>query len=85
MSNNPTTEDFPYRVIAFLGGVMAVGTPLVRWVAKYLRDARIQEFKAWIRTDDGRDCMTAVFQETLERDQRYMYDYLNDWKEKNCR
>jgi hypothetical protein len=79
LANTPAAEDFLLRIAAVLVPVLGLGTPLVRWIAGYLRDARVRELKAWLKTEDGKDCMETAFQEAIEGDKRYLYDYLNEW------
>jgi hypothetical protein len=78
----PPPEDYFYlRVLGILGGLM-VFTPLVRWIAGYLREARMKELRDWFRTEDGCAFMAKQLQNTLENDKRYMYDYLDEWLRK---
>jgi len=79
MNNTPpTVEDFPWRIVAFLGSLFAF-TPLIRYVAGYLREARMKELREWFRTEDGKAFMVQLFLDTLEDEDRYMRDYLEDW------
>lgn len=81
MNQAPAAEDFPLRVVAFLAAVVGLGTPFVRWVAGYLREARLREHKNWLETKEGRDCMEAMFQASIEEKhgKRYLHHYLDEW------